>query len=80
MSDPIYGDLNDPKWQRWYRLTPHERWAESMKLWELVLREGGILDPEPDPESPFDADFYPDADPGEVRPQFIVCGGSRTQS
>ena len=42
-------------WKEWYRLTPLERWRESMKLWEFYLRVGGSLDPEPDSQSPFDA-------------------------
>ena len=37
----------------WYRLTPQERWRESMKLWELFRIFGGSLDPEPDYQSPF---------------------------
>jgi hypothetical protein len=36
-----------------YRLTPQERFAESMKLWETYLAWGGSLEPEPDTESPF---------------------------
>ncbi len=39
----------------WYRLTPQERWEESMKMWQFYLRVGGSLDPEPDSQSPFDA-------------------------
>ena len=42
--------------------TPHTatRWAESMKLWEFYLAMGGSLDPEYDPQSPFNNDYYPD--------------------
>lgn len=55
--------LNDARdeadsWTEWYRLTPLERWHESMKLWQFYLQVGGSLDPEPDPQSPFDA-FLP---------------------
>ena len=42
-------------WLEWYRLTPIERWHESMKLWQFYLQAGGSLDPEPDSQSPFDA-------------------------
>jgi hypothetical protein len=42
------------QWLEWYRLTPQERWRETTKLWELYLSVGGSLDPEPDPQSPFD--------------------------
>lgn len=45
-------------WQEWQRLTPMERWHESMKLWQFFLSVRGSLDPEPDPQSPFDA-FLP---------------------
>jgi len=37
----------------WLSLTPKERLLETTKLWELYISLGGILDPEPDPDSPF---------------------------
>jgi hypothetical protein len=37
----------------WYRMTPQQRWAESMRLWESYLLLGGSLDREPDSQSPF---------------------------
>ncbi|HET6763675.1 MAG TPA: hypothetical protein VFH27_08380 [Longimicrobiaceae bacterium] len=37
----------------WYRLTPQERWNESLRLWQTYLLLGGSLDPEPDSQSPF---------------------------
>ena len=46
---------SEDEWQEWYALTPLERWHESMKLWEFYLSVGGSLDPEPDPQSPWDA-------------------------
>jgi hypothetical protein len=49
---------HEDSWLEWYRLTPQERWQESQKLWQFYLRVGGSLDPEPDPQSPFDA-FLP---------------------
>ena len=51
MLDPE--DVVGPEWAEWYRMTPQERWAESMKLWETYLALGGSLDPDPDPQSPF---------------------------
>lgn len=36
-------DEADP-WQEWYRLTPMERIAESMKLWQFYLAAGGSLE------------------------------------
>ncbi len=49
---------DEDSWREWYCLTPRERWHESMKLWQFYLRVGGSLDPEPDPQSPFN-DFLP---------------------
>jgi len=46
-------DEPEEDWQEWYRLTPMERWQESMKLWSQYLAQGGSLDPEPDSQSPF---------------------------
>jgi hypothetical protein len=46
-------DVVSAEWLEWYRLTPLERFAESMKLWETYLMLGGSLEPEPDTESPF---------------------------
>ena len=48
---------DEDSWLEWYRLTPLQRWHESMKLWQFFLSVGGALDPEPDPQSPFDADM-----------------------
>lgn len=49
---------DDDSWLEWYRLSPLERWEESSKMWQFYLQIGGSLDPEPDPQSPFDA-FMP---------------------
>jgi hypothetical protein len=46
-------DLVGEEWAEWYRMTPQERFEESMKLWETYLALGGTLDPEPDTQSPF---------------------------
>ena len=46
-------DIVGGEWAEWYRLTPLERWHESMKLWTHYLSIGGTLDPEPDTQSPF---------------------------
>jgi hypothetical protein len=46
-------DLVGEEWADWYRLTPAERFVESMKLWETCLALGGSLEPEPDTQSPF---------------------------
>jgi hypothetical protein len=37
----------------WYRMSPRERWAESMRLWDTFYLLGGQLEPEPDSQSPF---------------------------
>jgi hypothetical protein len=46
-------DIAGEEWAEWYRLTPCERFAESMKLWDAYLVLGGSLEPEPDTQSPF---------------------------
>lgn len=46
-------DLVGEEWAEWYRLTPAERWRESLKLWQAYVSLGGSLDPEPDTQSPF---------------------------
>ena len=46
-------DLVGEEWAEWYRLTPEQRFLESMKLWETYCALGGSLDPEPDTQSPF---------------------------
>jgi hypothetical protein len=48
-------DCLDPDGQEWYALAPLERLRGTSKLWESYLSVGGSLDPEPDPQSPFDA-------------------------
>jgi hypothetical protein len=52
-AEELYGE----EWAEWYRLTPQERWLESERLWATFLALGGSLDPEPDPQSPFDVAF-----------------------
>jgi hypothetical protein len=51
-------DVTDAEWAAWYRLSPAERWRETLRLWETYLALGGSLDPEPDTQSPF---FDPEA-------------------
>ena len=52
-------DLVGDEWAEWYRLTPQERFRQSMLLWDTYLALGGTLDPEPDTQSPFfDADEW----------------------
>lgn len=46
----------------WYRMTPHERWAVSERLWTTFVALGGTLEPDPDRQSPFHA-------PGARRPE-----------
>lgn len=41
------------EWAEWYLMSPQERFAESMKLWDTYLALGGSLEPEPDTQSPF---------------------------
>ena len=59
MGEVSAEDLVGEEWAEWYRLTPQERFLESMKLWETYLALGGSLEPEPDTQSPFfDADEW----------------------
>ena len=53
MSEIRAEDLVGEEWAEWYRMTPQERFRESMKLWDIYLAHGGSLDPEPDTQSPF---------------------------
>jgi hypothetical protein len=46
-------ELVGEEWAEWYRMTPVERFTESMRLWETYLALGGSLEPEPDAQSPF---------------------------
>ena len=41
-------EIAGEEWADWYRLTPQERFIESMKLWDTYLALGGSLEPEPD--------------------------------
>ncbi len=65
-------DHEDP-WQEWYLLTPQQRWEETSKLWQWYLQVGGTLDPDPDPQSPFDA-FMPRSTPPAYGPRVIRRG------
>jgi hypothetical protein len=53
LRSPAMERCVDPEVLDWYRLSPQERWTESMRLWDTFLLFGGRLDPEPDPQSPF---------------------------
>ncbi len=37
----------------WYEMTEAERFAQSQDLWEIFVLFGGVYDPEPDTQSPF---------------------------
>ena len=63
-AEELYGE----EWTAWVRLTPQERWAESERLWATFIVLGGSLDPEPDPQSPFDVALAPRAQPADGRP------------
>ncbi len=53
MSEIDAGGVAEDEWDEWRRLTPEQRFLESMKLWETYLALGGSLEPEPDTQSPF---------------------------
>ncbi len=46
-------ELVGEEWAEWYRLSPEERFRESMKLWDTYWALGGTLDAEPDTQIPF---------------------------
>jgi hypothetical protein len=47
--DDLYGE----EAADWMRLTPQQRWAETMRLATWFHALGGTGDPDPDPSSPF---------------------------
>jgi hypothetical protein len=59
------------EWAEWYRLSPAERFRESMKLWDTYLALGGSLEPEPDTQSPF---FEPEEWRGYMEVQVATIG------
>jgi hypothetical protein len=42
------------EWQEWIDLSPMERFKQSEQPFANYLAMGGSLDPDPDPNSPFD--------------------------
>lgn len=42
------------EWQEWIDLSPMERFKQSEQIFANYLAMGGSLDPDPDPNSPFD--------------------------
>ena len=48
----MFEDLSE-EWRAWIALTPLERWRESQKRMAEYLANGGSLEPDPDPQSPF---------------------------
>lgn len=77
MSNHQPNELSDDEWSEWYRLTPQERWSESMKLWEFYRAVGGSLDPEFDTDSPFNDAWFERPVPSHGRPgvRLIRRGG-----
>ena len=47
--DDLYGEET----ANWMRLTPQQRWAETIRLSAWFHALGGTSDPDPDPASPF---------------------------
>ncbi len=70
---------DEDSWKEWYRLTPLQRWHESMKLWQFCLNVKGSLDPEPDHQSPFDAFLPRGAAPAYGRTGLRVLRRGRVQ-
>ena len=53
------------EWDAWQRLTPKERFAKSAEFLQVYLAMGGSLEPDYDPQSPFNNDYYPDGPPAD---------------
>jgi hypothetical protein len=66
-------DLVGEEWAEWYRMTPQERFHESMKLWDTFLALGGSLDPEADTQSPFFDEEEWRANSTDGRPACFNC-------
>ncbi len=67
-------ELVGEEWAEWYRMSPLERWQESAKLWQTDLALGGVLDPEPDTQSPFfDGGACWTAYSGQKRLVLVAC-------
>lgn len=77
MSEMRPEDLVGEEWAEWFRLTPQQRFLESMKLWDTYLALGGSLEPEPDTQSPFfDAEQWrPGAADGRPGVRVLRRGG-----
>ncbi len=56
-------DLTEERFE-WMFLTPEERFRISGELLDFYIKMGGNLDPEYDPQSPFNSLYYPDGPPG----------------
>ena len=65
---PAIEECVDEEVLEWYRMTPQERWAESMRLWETYHLLGGQLEPESDSQSPFHHAGAWRAGPADGRP------------
>lgn len=65
----IFDDLSE-EWRAWIALTPMERFRESEKKLAAYLANGGSLDPDPDPQSPF---YFPeDSQSGASQQKAVV--------
>jgi hypothetical protein len=53
LRSPAIEQSVDPEVLDWYRLSPQERWTQSMRLWDTFQLLGGQLEPESDSQSPF---------------------------
>ena len=60
----MFENLPD-EWREWIALTPLERWRWSQELLATYLGNGGTLDPDPDPQSPF---YFPEDDDEKANP------------
>ncbi len=66
------------EWREWIALSPLERWRESQKIFAWYVAQGGSLDPDPDPDSPFyfPEEWRPDAAHGRAGLRLLRRGAS----
>ena len=62
-------DVVSAEWAEWYRMTPAERWEKTAEIWETYLALGGSLEPEYDPQSPFNDVLLDEFGPEMGRPK-----------
>jgi hypothetical protein len=79
LLEQILGPERAMDFLEWVRLTPAERYRETIRLWDHYLSLGGTLDPESDSQSPFDFPELERAFSADRRPSLYPVWGGRIQ-